>query len=173
MYSCGEKSEILQEVLRTNLTFQDGEFTNLHFHIKLLLDNFQVTFTLRQKPLFQKTLKVKVFYLDVYNVISKINQLDRDISIISLVLFGLIIGKNMILYVWEGFLSRPPINRYYPLWLMPHGFVQSHIGKRRLPHMPYNLSPRYMCTTTTWNPANWGPRRETLPQYVMDEFKLY
>ena len=149
MYSCGEKSEILQEVLRTNLTFQDGEFTNLPFHIKLLLDNFQVTFTLRQKPLFQKTLKVKVFYLDVYNVISKINQLDRDISIISLVLFGLIIGKNMILYVWEGFSSRPPISKYYPLWLMPHGFVQSHIGKRRLPHVPYNLSPRYMCTTTT------------------------
>ena len=78
MYSCGEKSEILQEVLRTNLTFQDGEFTNLPFHIKLLLDNFQVTFTLKQKPLFQKTLKVKVFCLDVYNVISKINQLDRD-----------------------------------------------------------------------------------------------
>ena len=28
MYSCGGKSEILQEVLRTNLIFQDGEFTN-------------------------------------------------------------------------------------------------------------------------------------------------
>ena len=142
MYSCGEKSEILQEVLRTNLTFQDGEFTNLPFHIKLLLDNFQVTFTLKQKPLFQKTLKVKVFYLDVYNVISKINQLDRDISIISLVLFGLIIGKNMISYVWEGFSSRPPITRYFPLWLMPHGFVQSHIRKRRLPHVPYKLEPK-------------------------------
>ena len=103
MYSCGEKSEILQEVLCTDLTFQGGEFRDLPFHIKLLFDNFQVTFTLRQKALFQKTLKVKVFYLDVYNVISKINQLDRDISIISLVLFGLIIGKNMILYVMDEF----------------------------------------------------------------------
>ena len=50
MYSCGEKSEILQEVLRTDLTFQNGEFTNLPFHIKLLLDNFQVAFTLKQAP---------------------------------------------------------------------------------------------------------------------------
>ena len=39
MYSCGEKSEILQEVLRTDLIFRDGEFTDLPFHIKLLLDN--------------------------------------------------------------------------------------------------------------------------------------
>ena len=63
MYSCGEKSEILQEVLCTDLTFQDGEFTNLPFHIKLLLDNLQVAFTLRQKPLFQKTLKVLELHL--------------------------------------------------------------------------------------------------------------
>ena len=48
------KSEILQEVLRTDLIFQDGEFTDLPFHIKLLFDNLQVAFTLRQKPLFQK-----------------------------------------------------------------------------------------------------------------------
>ena len=31
------------------------------------------------------------------------------------------------LLMWEGFWSRPPISRYCPLWLMPHGFVQSHI----------------------------------------------
>nr|POF19059.1 hypothetical protein CFP56_42397 [Quercus suber] len=62
-YSCGEKSEILQEVLRTNLTFQGGEFTDLPFHIKLLLDNLQVAFTLRQKPLFQKTLKALELHL--------------------------------------------------------------------------------------------------------------
>ena len=63
MYLCGGKCEILQEVLRTNLTFQDGEFTNLPFHIKLLLDNFQVTFTLKQKSLFQKTLKALELHL--------------------------------------------------------------------------------------------------------------
>ena len=36
MYSCGGKSEILQEVLCIDLIFQDEEFTDLHFHIKLL-----------------------------------------------------------------------------------------------------------------------------------------
>ena len=63
MYSCGGKSEILQEVLRTDLIFRDGEFTNLPFHIKLLLDNLQAAFTLRQKPLFQKTLKALELHL--------------------------------------------------------------------------------------------------------------
>ena len=63
MYSCGGKSEILQEVLHTNLIFQDGEFTDLPFHIKLLLNNLQVAFTLKQKPLFQKTLKALELYL--------------------------------------------------------------------------------------------------------------
>ena len=52
MYSCGGKSEILQEVLYIDLIFRDGEFTDLSFHIKLLLDNIQVAFTLKQKPLF-------------------------------------------------------------------------------------------------------------------------
>ena len=47
MYSCGEKSEIQQEVLCTDLTFQDKEFADLPFHIKLLLDTFQAAFTLR------------------------------------------------------------------------------------------------------------------------------
>ena len=64
MHSCGEKSEILQEVLRTDLTFHDGKFIDLPFHIKLLLDNFQVAFTFRQKPLFQKTLKALELHLD-------------------------------------------------------------------------------------------------------------
>ena len=63
MYSCGEKSEILQEVLRTYLNFRDGEFTILPLRIKLLLDNLQVAFTLRQKPLFQKTLKALELHL--------------------------------------------------------------------------------------------------------------
>ena len=63
MYSCGEKSEILQEVLRTDLIFQDGEFTDLPFHIKLLLDNLQAAFTLRQKSLFQKALKALELHL--------------------------------------------------------------------------------------------------------------
>ena len=63
MYSCGEKSVILQKVLRTNLMFQDGEFTDLSLHIKLHLDNLQVAFTLRQKPLFQKTLKALELHL--------------------------------------------------------------------------------------------------------------
>ena len=39
MYSCGEKSVILQKVLHIELMFQDGEFTDLPLHIKLLLDN--------------------------------------------------------------------------------------------------------------------------------------
>ena len=63
MYSFGEKSEILQEVLRTYLNFRDGEFTDLPLRIKLLLDNLQVAFTLRQKPLFQKTLKALELHL--------------------------------------------------------------------------------------------------------------
>ena len=63
MYSCGGKSEILQEVVHTYHIFQDEEFTDLPFHIKLLLDNLQVAFTLRQKPLFQKTLKALELHL--------------------------------------------------------------------------------------------------------------
>ena len=63
MYSCGEKSEILQEVLRTDLTFPDEEFTDLPFRIKLLLDNLKAAFTLRQKLLFQKTLKALELHL--------------------------------------------------------------------------------------------------------------
>ena len=63
MYSCGEKGEILQEVLCTNLIFQNGEFTNLPFHIKLLLDNLQAAFIFRQTPLFQKTLKALKLHL--------------------------------------------------------------------------------------------------------------
>ena len=50
MYSCGEKSEILQEVLRTDLIFQDGEFIDLPFHIKLLLDNLQTETFIRKDP---------------------------------------------------------------------------------------------------------------------------
>ena len=56
MYSCGNKSVILQKVLDSNFMFQDGEFTELPLHIKLLLDNLQAAFTLKQKPLFQMTL---------------------------------------------------------------------------------------------------------------------
>ena len=63
MYSCSGKSEILQEVLRTDLIFRDREFTDLPLHIKLLLDNLQVALTLRQKSLFQKTLKALELYL--------------------------------------------------------------------------------------------------------------
>ena len=63
MYSCSEKSVILQKVFRTDLIFQNGEITDLPFHIKLLLDNLQVSFTLRQKSLFQKTLKALELYL--------------------------------------------------------------------------------------------------------------
>ena len=63
MYSCGGKSEILQEVLHIDLIFQSGEFTNFPFHIKLLLDNLQAAFILRHKPLFQKTLKALELHL--------------------------------------------------------------------------------------------------------------
>ena len=63
MYSCGEKSIILQKVLHTDLMFQDGEFTNLPLHIKLLLDNLQAAFTLRQKSLFQITLQALELHL--------------------------------------------------------------------------------------------------------------
>ena len=63
MYLCGGKSEILQKVLCTDLIFQDGEFTYLPFHIKLLLNNLQAAFTLTQKPLFQKTLKALELHL--------------------------------------------------------------------------------------------------------------
>ena len=57
MYSCGEKSVILQKVLRIDLMFQDREFTNLPLHIKLLLDNLHAAFTFRQKLLFQSPKK--------------------------------------------------------------------------------------------------------------------
>nr|POE52684.1 hypothetical protein CFP56_17637 [Quercus suber] len=63
MYSCGENSVTLQKVLRTDLMFQDGEFTDLPLHIKLLLDNLQAAFTLKQKDLFQKTLQVLELHL--------------------------------------------------------------------------------------------------------------
>ena len=63
MYSCGQKSVILQKVLRIDLMFQDREFTNLPLHIELLLDNLQAAFTLRQKSLFQKTLKALELHL--------------------------------------------------------------------------------------------------------------
>ena len=63
MYSCGEKSVILQKVFHSNLMFQDGEFTDLPLHIKILLDNLHTAFTLRQKPLFQKTLKALELHL--------------------------------------------------------------------------------------------------------------
>ena len=57
MYSCSEKSVILQKMYCTDFMSQDGEFTNLPLHIKILLDNLQSAFAFRQKPLFQKTLK--------------------------------------------------------------------------------------------------------------------
>ena len=63
MYSCGEKSVILQKVLHIDLLFQNEEFTNLPLHIKLLLDNLQAAFSLRQKPLFQKTLQALELHL--------------------------------------------------------------------------------------------------------------
>ena len=63
MYSCDEKSVILQKVLHTDLMFQNGEFIDLPLHIKLLLDNLQAAFTLRQKPLFQKTLQALELHL--------------------------------------------------------------------------------------------------------------
>ena len=63
MYSCGEKSLILQKVIHTELMFQDEEFTDLPLHIKLLIDNLQAAFTLRQKPLFQKTLQALELHL--------------------------------------------------------------------------------------------------------------
>ena len=43
--------------------FQNGEFIDLPLHIKLLLDNLQAAFTLRQKPLFQKTLQALELHL--------------------------------------------------------------------------------------------------------------
>ena len=63
MYSCGENSVTLQKVLHTDLMFQAGEFTDLPLHIKLLLDNLQAAFTLRQKPLFRKTLQALELHL--------------------------------------------------------------------------------------------------------------
>ena len=63
MYSCSGKSEILQEVLLTDLIFRDGEFIDLPLHTKLLLDNLQAAFTLRRKSLFQKTFKALELYL--------------------------------------------------------------------------------------------------------------
>ena len=63
MYSCDEKSVILQKVLRTDLMFQDREFTDLPLHIKLLLNNLHTAFTLKQKPLFQKTLQALELHL--------------------------------------------------------------------------------------------------------------
>jgi len=63
MYSCGDKSVILQKVPDNDFMFQDGEFTDPPFHIKLLLDNLQTAFTLRQKPLFQMTLQALELHL--------------------------------------------------------------------------------------------------------------
>ena len=40
MYSCGEKSVILQKVLHTNLMFQNGEFTDLSLSLCLSFRHF-------------------------------------------------------------------------------------------------------------------------------------
>ena len=50
-------------MLCTDLIFQNREFTDLPLHIKLHRDNLQAAFTLRQKPLFQKTLKALELHL--------------------------------------------------------------------------------------------------------------
>nr|POE66317.1 hypothetical protein CFP56_75380 [Quercus suber] len=63
MYSSGKNSVTLQKVLRTDLMFKDREFIDLPLHIKLLLDNLQAAFTLKYKPLFQKTLQALELYL--------------------------------------------------------------------------------------------------------------
>ena len=61
MYSCGEKVKFYKKCFTPH--FRDGEFTDLPFHIKLLLDNLQAAFTLKQKPLFQKILKALELHL--------------------------------------------------------------------------------------------------------------
>ena len=63
LYSDGDKSVILQKVVDSDLMFQDGEFTDLPLHIKLLLDNLQAAFTLKQKLLFQMTLQALELHL--------------------------------------------------------------------------------------------------------------
>ena len=50
-------------MLCTDLIFQNREFTDLPLHIKLHRDNLQAAFTLKQKPLFQKTLKALELHL--------------------------------------------------------------------------------------------------------------
>ena len=50
-------------MLHIDLMFQNREFIDLPLHIKLLLDNLQATFTLKQKPLFQKTLQALELHL--------------------------------------------------------------------------------------------------------------
>ena len=59
--------------------------------------------------------------------------IDTMISLFKLIL------PVFIWFLWEGFSSWLPISRYCLLWLMPHGFGQSHIRERRLPHVPYKF----------------------------------
>ena len=54
MYSCGEKVKFYKKCFTPH--FRDGEFTDLPFHIKLLLENFQAAFTLKQFFFPQKIL---------------------------------------------------------------------------------------------------------------------
>ena len=84
MYSCGDNSVTLQKVLRTDLMLQDREFTDLPLHIKLLPDNLQVAFTLRQKPLFQKThqaLELHLVSTGAFIAHSVVNSLARRMEI--------------------------------------------------------------------------------------------
>ena len=54
---------LFRSMLHIDLMFQDGEFTDLPLHIKLLLDNLQAASTLRQEPLFRKTLQALELHL--------------------------------------------------------------------------------------------------------------
>ena len=84
------------------------------------------------------------FLLRCYNVISKINQLDRDISIISLVLFGLIIGKNMILYLMDEFKPKVSSFLYYK-------FIGDLILKKYHSLLNIYCFPHHLLIYTPWS----------------------
>ena len=58
MYSCGEKSEMLQEVLRTDLTFQNGEFTDLPFILNYFFIIFKQPSPLNRNPHSKRPLRL-------------------------------------------------------------------------------------------------------------------
>ena len=62
-YSSDDMVVALQEVLSRTLQFHNGVYSELPNSIKFILDNLQVSFTLKHHTFFQKTLQALKIHL--------------------------------------------------------------------------------------------------------------